>query len=50
VGSVLPESAGVSWTQSGQALVEQGQKELDEAKAAQASEATWDAGVAKLKS
>jgi hypothetical protein len=30
--------------------VQEGQKEIDEAKAAQASEATWDAGVAKLKS
>ncbi|GFZ44173.1 hypothetical protein JCM24511_01894 [Saitozyma sp. JCM 24511] len=50
VGSVLPEPAGASWTQSGQALVEEGQKEVDEAKAVQASEATWDAGVAKLKS
>lgn len=50
IGSVIPESAGsAAWLQSGQELQEAGQKEVNDAKRRQASEAVVDSGAAKLK-
>jgi hypothetical protein len=51
IGAVIPESAGsASWSASGEQLQKDGNAEIEEAKAAQASQATWDAAGAKVKS
>ncbi|TYJ52096.1 hypothetical protein B9479_007304 [Cryptococcus floricola] len=51
VGAVIPESLGsTSWTESGTALQEAGEKEVEEAKRKKAVEAGVDAGVGKVKS
>ncbi|WWD17511.1 hypothetical protein CI109_101952 [Kwoniella shandongensis] len=51
IGSILPESLGsAAWLESGSKLQQAGQKEVDEAKAKKAVEATVDSGVGKVKS
>lgn len=48
---MIPESAGsASWTASGEQLTKDGNAELEEAKAVQASQAAWDSAGAKVKS